>query len=134
MIQTQNIESWRFFIMKDCKATRIVVVTGETGAEFEKRFNECMETLKMENVSFEFNKSIGHCAYITYTEKWKEPEGIEDEYALRGETYHCGDCPYLELNPDGRRKEHQCRDNRNLRYKTDPACRRYYLLREMGTI
>lgn len=64
-------------------------------------------------------------AVITYAEEVLTPEGIRDEFKMKGKEYTCGECPYFELpthhkncvwafcDQDGRMKK---------RRKESPAC------------
>lgn len=113
--------------MKRITKERQRTIEAKDGATFDRLFEEAMEELEGETIEVVRNMSTGaHCAYICWKEQKQIPEDLRDEYILRtGEERHCSDCPELERNPDGRKKDHSCPMHGSVR-ETDRACLRYY--------
>ncbi|MEE1163520.1 MAG: hypothetical protein UHU21_07485 [Lachnospiraceae bacterium] len=89
--------------MKEKTYQQIRVISNNDPAEFQRLFNEAQTELASKNPKVQFNMTMGHCAYITYTETQKIPETMEDEFSLVGVELHCRNCPKFEwpLRKDG---------------------------------
>ena len=60
------------------------------------------------------------------------PETLEEKYELRGEKWHCEDCPYYEKSTDKRVKYTHCQVGDKRAYAKCPACERFYEVLERG--
>lgn len=89
--------------MKEKTYQQIRVISNNDPAEFQRLFNEAQTELASKNPKVQFNMTMGHCAYITYTETQKIPETMEDEFSLVGVELRCRNCPKFEwpLRKDG---------------------------------
>lgn len=89
--------------MKEKTYQQIKVISNNDPAEFQRLFNEAQTELASKNPKVQFNMTMGHCAYITYTETQKIPETMEDEFSLVGVELRCRNCPKFEwpLRKDG---------------------------------
>ena len=111
------------------------VICGSTATEFQDNLNATMENLAKENaknVRYEFNHNAGHCCYISYEKMAAIPETLEEKYELRGEKWHCEDCPYYEKSTDKRVKYTHCQVGDKRAYAKCPACERFYEVLERG--
>ena len=119
--------------MKQKTRNRLIVVTDNDPAAFQEKFNEAWDQVEDKNPSYEFNKQMGHCAYIMYTEEIQIPETIEDQYALAGVSYRCRNCPHFEwpMTKAGRvnriTKKGGCRfASLGISYRDGFACEYFY--------
>lgn len=80
--------------MRTIRTSRMVVIEGKDGADFERKYNERMAELSRERVSVsdpEIDiRSLR--AFVVVSSEVKEPECLGDEYELKGIRYSCGDC------------------------------------------
>lgn len=102
---------------------------------FDERLNNLMEDISRKEPHCErfFDASIGHCAYVKWTETIIEAEDIRDEYTLKGIEYVCGDCPFFVLQKDKRIKYHICNKGERTWYEHQ-ACLALYEMIEKGEI
>ena len=113
---------------------KITIIESDDPVEFEKRFNQAQEELAPYKSKTTFPTHRGtHCAYIEYEQNVKVPEDIRDEYALRGISYICGDCPYFRPAEDRRVKHAECEKGQRTTYTTT-ACVGLYEAIERGEI
>ena len=88
--------------MRTDKKLRVKVVREDNAEDFERKLNVILENV--EDPEIEWNKSMGFCAYVTYTEKEKVIEDIKDVFHNEGVHWHCRNCPYVERTTDKRKK------------------------------
>lgn len=79
--------------MKDETYLKYAIVQGRTVEELTDALNSKLYEVKEKNPSVEFD---GLTARIMYVETVRIPEGIQDEFRLKGVTMKCADCPYFE--------------------------------------
>lgn len=102
---------------------------------FDAKLNSLMEEVALKNPSSErfFDASIGHCAYVKWTETIIEPENARDEYSLKGIEYVCGECPFFVLQKDRRIKYSVCNKGEKVWYEHS-ACVELYELIKKGDV
>lgn len=100
------------------------IIEAHNAEEWERIYEEVTED--MEIVSEEWNTQRGtHCLYVRYKRRIEKPVTVEDEYELKGERYHCAECPYFEPPLDFRAKRCGCK-LRGYTYKDTYACEPFY--------
>lgn len=86
------------------------VIETESGAEYERLFEEAMEELgKYGPVVIDKLNAKGHCSYIEWIEEVKIPDDIREEMHLDDIYFNCGQCPYFIYPGDGRVKYFYCK-------------------------
>lgn len=115
--------------MKSIRLKKIEVIQTESPDEFQRRFNEAMESLAEFEPEVEFQHFNGkeHCVYITYTEFKEEFDRISDEFHAEGIRYLCSQCPYHEPAEDGRQKHVFCKyADCGMTHLQHEACEMFY--------
>ena len=121
--------------MREHNYRKTIVVHATTPHEFEELLNEAYEKASSNLLDVHYNDGAGMCAYITYEVCEKIPENFRDEAILRGERFHCFDCPYLELPEDKRKKWCDCRYSPDgYTHKNAHACEYFYKALAQGRI
>lgn len=114
---------------------QIKVINKTDPAEFEKEFNSVMATLADKNPKYTLDVTNGFTALITYTDTIQQMDCIADEYHAEGIKYTCRECPLREIQPDGRKKEADCKyaqfGKANLKSE---CCETFYRRLKMGEI
>lgn len=114
---------------------KIKVIESESGKEFEQAFNSTIEKLgytKDYNIEISNGKFF---AIIHYNEENYEPETIAEEYELRGEIFHCRDCPELQDDHDARKKRFACkRAEYGITRKDESSCEWFYRQLSQGKL
>lgn len=113
--------------MKTLRFQQIAVVNAPTAEEFEVLFNDTMENLSDCDPTFEFNHSMGFCAYITYTKRESFKDCMADYFHEKGIYYKCWQCPYCHLSSDKRVKKLTCdRSPSGITHKNSECCDIFY--------
>ena len=120
--------------MKQIYTQQVRVVTSDTAKGFEVELNKALAELKDQEPQLEFNKTMGHCAYVQYTVRQDVPEDIRDEYKLNGVVYHCIECPYFIEPTDGRVKWVDCQSTGKKVGACTEACLYFYQKKARGEI
>ena len=122
--------------MKHYSVPKVRIITASNPQVFEEQINEFLEGLSEIGAAYElhYNMTQGYCVYINYQEKRQRAETVEDEYKLRGITYHCYDCPKYRPPMDGRVKYSWC-EMENLRVGAhNNACETFYKALKEGKV
>ena len=79
---------------------QFIIVADENPEALTEKLNEKLRELKEKRPQVTFE---GMIARICYTEEVRVCESLEDEYALKGVSLTCQDCPFFEplLNKNG---------------------------------
>ena len=89
--------------MKRIKKSQMLFVKGNTGEEFQERYNNAINNLAQDGISVD-EKMISletMSAVILYTQTDVYPECLKDEYALKDIFPTCGEnCPHFEFYND----------------------------------
>ena len=103
--------------------------------EFDNTIEKILEEVKDFNPETErfFDASVGHCAYIKWTEEHRIPENAADRFKLRGIEYRCAECPYFAISQDKRIKYSECKKGQST-WAENRACPRLYELIEEGKV
>ena len=120
-------------IVKEIKRHRTIQT--KSPKEFDQELDRLMNdiALKSPNVERFFDATIGHCAYVEWTEEVMKSESIKDDYELKGMRFVCGDCPMCILPEDRRIKNFICERGERVYYDR-PACIWFYEGLESGVI
>jgi len=118
--------------MKQTTSKSMRIISNYDSTAFERDVNAFLDEHKTDiSVNVQFTTTTaGHNAYIIYEQQIQIPEDIRDEYILRGEEYHCEDCPYWTNNqkPEDSRELFKCEKRigqEPVRFIT-PACLYFY--------
>lgn len=101
---------------------QVAVIDEQSGKGFERAFNEKMKELARFKVDIDRANTREFLAYIFYEETVTIPENAKEEYKLRGEVYHCADCPMIQW---GEGRNHSCPRSKMVHDDT-PACSYFY--------
>lgn len=86
-----------------------ITVESRDAREFDTLLNRAIRDHAEHNVEVIYKMNAeGHCAYVTFDCYVNVAESIEDEYALQGISFTCGECPYFVLPSDKRIKFIRC--------------------------
>lgn len=108
--------------MKKEDVKKFKVISHFDSNRFEDEVKELLLEHPDANISF---GSIGerHNAYAIWRETIKVAENIRDEFVLRGEKHHCGECPFYGGNTDEPKNAFSCmREVYAKRRRCDEAC------------
>lgn len=86
--------------MKEETIKEFKVIANTNLTDFEREVKSFLESHR-NAISLQLNSTTiesGHFAHIQWDEKRLIPENIKDEYLLRGEKYHCKNCPHWGAN------------------------------------
>ena len=109
--------------MKTVERKHRRVIECANGKEYENLFEKTMDELaKFSPVVIDKLNAEGHCSYIEWIETYTVPENIRDEYLLQDVRYTCRQCPFYAVNPDGRKRYHDCDRVGHKVYPGDLAC------------
>ena len=92
--------------MKTEIRTKMKTIQASTAEEFDKLFNKANEELT--DVELRWDSSP-MCVHLLYKEKKLVPETLAEEFELRGERYHCINCPYFKRGKDKRCRAVGCK-------------------------
>lgn len=82
-----------------------ITVESKDAMVFDQLLNRAIQEHSSQNVEVIYKMNAdGHCAYVTYECLVKVAENLEDEYALQGISFSCGECPHFILPNDKRIK------------------------------
>lgn len=86
--------------MKAQSFQQFAIVQHDSAAAFEEELNARIRELSDKSPVVKFD---GLTAYISYTESFRVPESLADEYELHGVEFRCEQCPEFTpiLNKDG---------------------------------
>ena len=114
---------------------RYVGLDAQTAAELAEKLTAKCEELKAKNPEVIWNLQNGNSAFLLYYENEYIAETLADEYELRGECYHCADCPFKEPVMDGRKRyRYTCERKLPGVNPEDKACNWFYTALEQGEI
>lgn len=113
---------------------QFIILECDSAQEFQDKLNLAMREHASKHPEVEFNKNKGHSAYISWREEVTIPENARDEYELKGEKYHCCDCPFFVLSQDRRVKYTTCGCDVHSTYYERPACEEFYEKLKRGEI
>lgn len=115
--------------MKYIRTKQMQVVCEMDPRKFQEEFNATMQRLASEGQMPElvFPQNAQGTVYIIYYNEAKVPECLEDEFSLRGEYYHCCDCPHFEeiKSADRRIKYYYCPYCDSNAWKDRRACEHF---------
>lgn len=121
--------------MRTDHTPQLEVIFSDDPSKFQESFNSKMMELSQYSPKYEFHHEKGFCAYIIYDRTTKVLETLADEYALKGYSYKCIDCPYLEVPTDKRIKHCHCDyAPTETSHKDSPACELFYKRLDMGML
>lgn len=121
--------------MKRTRVKHYVGLDARSAAELGEMLTQKCEELRQFCPEVVWDLSNGHSAFLVYDEVVEEPENIRDEYALRGETYSCGDCPFKYPITDGRsRHRWACERSKSGTDEDIPACNWFYEQLDKGEV
>ena len=111
--------------MREHKVRQLACIAEEDPQSFQDRVNAVLAT--KDNPEVILDKTRPYIAYILYEMRRDIPENMTEalEY-FTGERYTCGQCPYLDKNPDKRRRWHKCRLTGERTRLDSPACEEVY--------
>lgn len=110
------------------------IIEAATKEEWAEQYAAFIQRTKGKVEAETWNTSRGtHCLYIKTVTSEEIPQNLKEEYELRGETYHCSDCPELIESTDARRKRLSCKVCQSTRADA-PACNHFYQLLERGEV
>ncbi len=115
--------------MRNESIQRFAIVKADSAAAFEEELNARISELANNRPVVSFHDADPLFARISYTENVKVPETLSDEYALKGITFRCEDCPNFtpmakaDGTEDKRLKYGECQYARMGRtYRDSMAC------------
>lgn len=114
-----------------------ITVESRDASEFDQLLNRAVRDHAEQNVEVIYKMNVeGHCAYVTFDCQIKVAESLEDEYALQGISFTCGECPYFVLPNDKRIKFVICEKSGQRRRCscTSRACGWFYEAVDSGEI
>ena len=115
--------------MKKVEREVAIIASGETVEEFEKAVNEALRKgASLESLDLPTLRAWLKFIEVTYT-----PESLRDQYALKGITPKCGDCPYYKEPTDRRLRYGSC----SMYAKTDPkddVCEPFFKWLDLGEV
>ena len=89
---------------------KIKVVQADDPLEFERQFNEAIDTLGDMDYEVDVQPYNGvHCAYLYYKEIETYFNLVSDEFHESGIHYLCSQCPLHDPAEDGRKKYVYCK-------------------------
>ena len=97
--------------MREQSYLQYAIVQADSATLLTEKLNEKLKELKGKEPTVEFD---GNTARIRYVERFDVPEGLDDEWSLKGVHLKCKDCPFFEPiektdgTPDERRKWGRC--------------------------
>ena len=94
-------------------------IKARSADEYDKLFNEFCKDLPSEA---EIHDWSAYCSTIRYREEMVVPESLADELKLRGEEYHCIDCPYFAPGKNKRCRSEGCTKGVPNAVDYTPAC------------
>lgn len=118
--------------MKRITRQRIAVIEADNAAMFETAINARLDDLAEHKPELIIEHHQPHTAYLLYHFDEYQPEGLADEFHLRGINYKCGECAYctIETKRDGtadkRRKRAICSHHQRGIDLTMDACDTFY--------
>lgn len=111
--------------MKEITRNKARTVRADNAEEFDRLFNKASAELPS-SAELVWDPSP-MCVHFIYTDTEKIPETVKDEYELKGITYCCRNCPYLEKDEDRRKRRHACKYAvYGEVFEDEPACERFY--------
>ena len=117
------------------KKRRLCKVIKETEPdEFERKYAEYSDKATEPIITFSDGYFI---AVITWDDVIieDEPRTVKDEFNDAGIRYVCGQCPYLEVSGDKRRKYHPCKYHElGTANAEHEACEYFYKLLKQGKV
>ena len=113
---------------------KTAIIESHDAEEVTERLNALLKEYRNSNVKYErgFDASVGHFVTVEWTEETIIPETIRDEFYLRGELHHCGECPKFQVNSDKRCKYCYCDTGLKVWYERE-ACEELYKGLQEGT-
>lgn len=127
--------------MKEERYQQFETVKAEAPELFTEDLNKATYNLRDKNPQVHFSEVDPLCAYVSYTERYKAPESLEDEYELQGVRFTCEMCPMFSLimkrdgTPDARLKYGDCPESEFGRtYKDSQACAKLYQMLRDGRV
>lgn len=124
--------------MREQSYQQFAIVQADSATILTERLNEKLKELKDKEPTVEFD---GNTARIRYVERFDVPEGLEDEWSLKGVHLTCNDCPFFEPTtkrdgtPDERMKWGKCPCAKNARaYCETPMCKSAFKMINEGVI
>lgn len=111
--------------MKEKEIRQVRTIQAATPMEFDDLYNETARELGTSIVDVKDLDAL--TARFYYTTIAREQETTGDGFELHGACAHCGDCPYLEVKADARRKTFPCAYSTYGETRIDcPACDVFY--------
>ncbi len=116
--------------MKREKATKFKTIKESDPEVFDNTLNEFMSNGYdiVEKRWHNFNDSMA--ITIEYRIAEFVPENLKEKYELLGGECYCGECPKLQISPDGRVKYHLCTKTGGYKKVNSCACNWYYCFLE----
>lgn len=94
--------------MKQEVYRRMLAIRADDPKDFERQFNEAIESIEDPNPVITQNLSNGFSATILYTDRREVFESIGDEFRAAGIRHICQECPYHDLETRGNVKWVTC--------------------------
>lgn len=92
--------------MRETEIRQVKTIQARDVLEFDELYNRTAKELGHSITEVRDLDAV--TARFYYTEVKRDPEDIEDEFELCGVYATCGDCPFLQVTDDARRKWFRC--------------------------
>lgn len=127
--------------MKQERYQQFKTVRAEAPDLFTEDLNRVIYELRDKSPVVRFSETDPLCAYVSFTERFKSPESVSEEYELQGVRFTCEMCPLFspimkrDGTPDHRLKYGDCPESEFGRtYKDSAACDKLYQMLKAGRI
>lgn len=122
--------------MYDETQHKIKVIQARDPATFQRKYNAAADELDKYGPEIDAGFKDGYFyALFKYEMNIPRPETVSDEFTLAGIRHTCGECPYLEIGQDNRRKLWPCEySDTGMASKDAPACEVLLKRLMLGTI
>lgn len=127
--------------MKQERYQQFKTVRAEAPDLFTEDLNRVIYELRGKSPVVHFSETDPLCAYVSFTERFKSPESVSEEYELQGVRFTCEMCPLFspimkrDGTPDHRLKYGDCPESEFGRtYKDSAACDKLYQMLKAGRV